>query len=71
MFTLTTPEDPLPADSRACLLRAARKQLLDLQDELKRLEELPAKYAQAPRAATQQEVDCLAIGIAWLWRLPG
>lgn len=70
-FEMVPTEDPLPADARSCLLRAARRQLLTLTDEMRRLESLSIKYAAAPMAATQQEIDCLSSGIAWLWRLPG
>lgn len=71
MFTLTGPDEPLPADARACLLRAARRALLNLTDEMRRLENMPIRYAHAPMEATQAEMDCLSLGIAWLWRLPG
>lgn len=57
----------LAVAERSCLLRAARKQLLLLQDEIDRLDRLPLPYAIAPREAAQEEHDCLARAVAWLW----
>lgn len=60
--------DPLGAEERSCLLRAARQRLLELTDEMKRLEILPAHYASGPVEATQAEMACLSRGVSWLWR---
>jgi hypothetical protein len=61
------PAEPLKAEERSCLLRAARRRLLELQDEMTRLQHLPARYAAAPIEATQSEMDCLSRGVKWLW----
>jgi hypothetical protein len=55
----------LTNDERACLLRAARKQLLVLQDEFNRLCHLSGTAA-ADSAAL--ELGCLQRAVAWLWR---
>lgn len=62
------PPDVMGAEERACLLRAAREKLERLQDELKRLEFLPAIYAGAPTSACAAEIACLARGVSFLWR---
>jgi len=61
------PEPILGIDERACLLRAARRQLRSLQAELHRLESLPSNYAAGPVAATQAELNCLTRAVNWLW----
>lgn len=63
--------DPLPVEQRSCLLRAGRRQLLELEKELERHKHLDARYGAAVVDATQAEMDCLQAGIAWLWRNPG
>lgn len=67
------PGDPekLPTEQRSCLLRAARRGLLSLEDELERHRLLDARYAGAVVEATKMEIDCLQQGIAWLWRQTG
>jgi len=60
-------EPPLSVEARACLLRAARKELRHLQAELYRLQSLPSRHMQGPIEATQAEIDCLGAGISWLW----
>lgn len=69
-FTVEPPDgpDPLPPEQRSCLLRAARRGLLALEDELERHRHLDPRYAGAVVEATQMEMDCLQAGIAWLWR---
>lgn len=59
--------DTLGTEENACLLRAARVRLEQLQDELKHLEDLPATYAYGPVQATRQERDCLARAVTKLW----
>lgn len=61
-------KDELSTEERACLLRAARRQLKVLNAELHRLESLPLRYAEGPIGACMQERDCLAASITWLWR---
>lgn len=63
------PQDPLTDEMRACLLRAARKQLDHLQNEVQRLQDLPIVYAHGPIAVVQAELSCLARAVCWLWRL--
>lgn len=65
--TLLPGEQPLGADERACLLRAARRQLRALQAELHRLEQLPSIYAMGPVSAAQAELNCLMRAVNWLW----
>lgn len=64
------PEQPddLTPEVRSCVLRACRKQLAALQDELRRLEDLPARYGVGPTQAVAEELACLAVGVSWLWR---
>lgn len=67
-FRVLGPEDPLDVEQRSCLLRAARRGLLAMEDELERHRHLDSRYAQAVIDATQMELDCLQAAIAWLWR---
>lgn len=60
--------DDLTPEVLSCILRACRKQLAALQDELRRLEELPARYGAGPTSAVAEELACLAMGVSWLWR---
>lgn len=60
--------DVLGAEERSCLLRAARRRLLELTDDMRRLESLPSHYAAAPMEATHAEMACLSRGVSWLWR---
>lgn len=61
-------DEPLTVEQRSCLLRAGRRGLLGLEDELARHRNLDARYAAAVIEATQMEIDCLQGAIAWLWR---
>lgn len=67
-FRVVDLEDPLHVEWRSCLLRAARRALMAMEDELERHRHLDSRYAQAVIDATQMELDCLQAGIAWLWR---
>lgn len=58
---------PLTNEQRACLLRAARRELRWLQAELYRLQQLPPRHMEGPIAATEAEIDCLGAAISWLW----
>jgi hypothetical protein len=60
-----TADNRLSNEERACLLRAARKQLLVLQDEFNRLSHLPGTAAADSSA---MELGCLQRAVAWLWR---
>lgn len=60
--------EDLSVESRACLLRAARRQLRTLQAELYRFQQLPPRHAAGVMEATQAEIDCLSLGINWLWQ---
>lgn len=62
------PPDELGVEERACLLRASRKRLLELQDELHKFEGLPGVYGAGPISATMAEVACMARAVSWLWR---
>lgn len=68
MSTLQLINDPLPIEQSACLLRAARRELRHLQAELHRMEELPARVSAGPIVVTQQEIECMSLAVAWLWR---
>jgi hypothetical protein len=66
---ITLINDPLPADQRSCLLRAARREVRRLESEVQRHELiLPAKYAAGPLTAARVELECLSLAVAWLWR---
>lgn len=62
--------DRLSNEHRACLLRAARTQLLKLKDEHDALMSIsgdgPAAQAAADSAAL--DLHCLQAAVAWLWR---
>lgn len=62
------PEDKLTIEQRGCLLRAARRQLLSIDDELTRYKGMDARHVQAVIEATEMERDCLDSAISWLWR---
>lgn len=56
-------------DARACLLRAARQQLLRLKDEHDQLQEMAVNDAtQCAADEAAMEIACLQRGVAWLWR---
>jgi hypothetical protein len=61
--------DVLTPEQKSCLLRAARKELDFLTDELKRMKDLPTRYNQGPIAVVEQEIECLSAGVTWLWKL--
>lgn len=69
-FEIVSGPDPLGAEAKSCLLRAARTELRKLRAELHRLQLLPVRYAGGPILATEAEIDCLAKGISWLWNQP-
>lgn len=60
--------DELQVEQRACLLRAARRELRALQAEHHRLESLPARVSAGPLAVCQKELECISLAVAWLWR---
>lgn len=55
---------------RACLLRAARVQLLVLKDQHDKLEQMAATSNDSRAAADSaaMELGCLQKAITWLWR---
>lgn len=61
--------DRLGRDERACLLRAARLQLLALEDQFNRLQHLAGdEGSQAAADSAALELHCLQRAIAWVWR---
>lgn len=60
-------DSPLTTEAKACLLRAARRELHRLEAELHRLQMLNRRHAQGPIEATEAEIDCLSGAITWLW----
>lgn len=60
--------DRLTGIERACLLRAARIQLLELQDQFNRLNHLAGDVDNAAADSAAVEVACLQRAISWLWR---
>lgn len=68
---MTKPAGPLPAQERACMLRAIRAYRADRQHELDRLIEHAQpedKVGHAQRDAMRAEIDCLTRGVDWLWQ---
>jgi hypothetical protein len=61
--------DVLTPEQKGCLLRAARKELDFLGDELDRMRRLPTRYAGGPIAVVEAEIECLSAGVSWLWKL--
>lgn len=61
--------DVLTPEQRSCLLRAARKELEFLSDELDRMQKLPTRYSGGPIQVVEVEIECISSGISWLWRL--
>lgn len=57
----------LTTEQRACLLRAARRRLEELQDERNRFEQL-GMSGHAVAALAQAEIECLLGAVAYLWR---
>lgn len=55
---------------RACLLRAARIQLVALKDQHDKLEAMAATSTDAQAAASSSalELGCLQRAVTWLWR---
>lgn len=53
----------LTSVERSCLLRAARKELLQLFDDKHRLEMQGSIVAEQVLA----DIECLSTGIKWLW----
>lgn len=70
MTDKAVPVVPLPTNQKACLLRAARAQMLKLGDETRRLEALPARYSISILESARDEEDCLGSAISWLWQMP-
>lgn len=66
-MTFGTP-DRLGTDERSCLLRAARKQLLALEDEFNRLQHLSGGEDSGAADSAAMELSCLQRAVAWLWR---
>lgn len=58
----------LTVQERACLLRAAREKLAQMQDRFSALQELATKDPYADVLLT--EINCLTAAITWLWQLP-
>lgn len=67
-MTFSAAPDKLTNEQRACLLRAARAQLLKLQDEFNRLNQLAGDGNSAAADSAALELNCLQRAIAWLWR---
>lgn len=67
-MTFVAAPEKLGNDERACLLRAARKQLIALQDEFNRLEGMGGEGAKAAAGSAALELHCLKRAITWLWR---
>lgn len=66
---MSTPDVRLHNDERACLLRAARQQLVRLKDEHDKLQEMARdEGSQAAADSAAVEIHCLQRGVAWLWR---
>jgi hypothetical protein len=61
--------DVLTPEQKGCLLRAARKELDFLTDELDRMRRLPTRYAGGPVEVVEAEIECLSAGVSWLWRV--
>lgn len=62
--------DRLTNEHRACLLRAARNQLLKLADDHDRLVRLAGDDVGGMAAADSASIElhCLQQAVAWLWR---
>lgn len=58
---------PITTEQRACLLRAARRRLTELQDERNRFEQL-GQTGHAVAELANEEIDCLMGAVSWLWR---
>lgn len=73
MSGFSAAPDRLTMDERSCLLRAARKQLLALEDEYNRLVHLGGDTTNPAADSAAMELRCVERGVAWLWRdhLPG
>lgn len=73
MSPFTPAPDRLTDDQRSCLLRAARKQLLALEDEYNRLVHIANDAASPAADSAALELRCVQAGVAWLWRdqVPG
>lgn len=69
-FEVVDGPEPLGAEAKSCLLRAARTAYRQLEAELDRLRTLNRRHMQGPIEATEAEMDCLAAGISWLWNTP-
>lgn len=57
----------LTTEQRACLLRAARRRLTELQDERARFVQLGTE-GSAVAALADEEIECLMGAVSWLWR---
>lgn len=57
----------LTVQERACLLRAARRELAQMQDRFTSMQEL-GRTGECDALLT--EINCLTAAITWLWRLP-
>lgn len=65
------PETTLTSEQKLCLLRASRRHLRQLQDELYRLQQLNVRHMAGPIQATEAEIECLGAAISWLWNHRG
>lgn len=72
-MTFTATPDRMSSDQRACLLRAARKQILALEDEYNRLVHIANDTGSPAADSAALELRCVQGAVAWLWRdqLPG
>lgn len=60
----------LTAAQKGCLLRAARKELDMLQDELDRMQRLNRRHMRGPIEAVEAEIDCLSEAVTKVWAMP-
>lgn len=59
---------PLTMAQRACLLRAARRRLVELGDERNRLLAFNTDVSAQLAGITEDEIACLMGAVSWLWR---
>jgi hypothetical protein len=61
-------DDRLTAAQRACLLRAARRRVAELQGEWEYIKHGLDPATVQHRYEVLAEISCLNHGITWLWR---
>jgi hypothetical protein len=60
----------LTAQQKGCVLRACRKEIDMLQNELDRLQKLNRRHLAGAIEAVESEIDCLAAAVTILWNMP-